>query len=133
MVQGIDFLTMDYEEFDKYMEEKYPELFKEFYGGFAIGPGWRHIVDSLCANIDWYCKHKELTVTVQQVKEKFGELRFYLTNGGDPAIGGMISMAESWAENTCEVCGERGKLDIKNHWMKTLCDTHIKERHGNTL
>jgi hypothetical protein len=132
MVQRIDLLTMDYEDFDKYMEKEYPYLFEEHCGGFAIGPGWRHIVVELCNDITWYCKQKQINIKVQQVKEKFGGLRFYI-NSGDPAIGGMISMAEAWAENTCETCGERGKLDVKNNWMKTLCDKHIKERHASIL
>ena len=44
-----------------------------------------------------------------QVKEKFGTLRFYYT-GGDDRIDGMVRMAESMSAVTCETCGAPGKL-----------------------
>lgn len=65
-------------------------------------------------------------VVVDQVKEKFGGLRFYY-RGGDDTVRGMVRMAESWASNTCEVCGESGTIR-NTGWIKTLCDKHEKER-----
>lgn len=64
-------------------------------------------------------------VTVDQVKEKFGGLRFYYS-GGDDAVSGMVSMAESWAAVTCETCGDRGTLR-HGGWIRTLCDKHEAE------
>jgi hypothetical protein len=63
-------------------------------------------------------------VVATQVKEKFGGLRFYY-NGGDDYIDGMVRMAESWAANTCEVCGKPGKLR-GGGWLYTACDEHTK-------
>lgn len=60
-----------------------------------------------------------------QVKEKFGNLRFYY-QGGDEFISGVVSMAESMSGHTCEVCGDRGHLGGKG-WVSTLCDIHRKE------
>ena len=40
-------------------------------------------------------------VTLDQVKEKFGTLRFYYS-GGDDYISGLVSMAESMTGVTCE-------------------------------
>ena len=48
---------------------------------------------------------------VQQIKEKFGGLRIYLSNEDD-YIHGIINMAEAIAVRTCEVCGDYGKLQI---------------------
>ncbi len=170
---------MTYEEFEKYMAEKYPRYFGEdkHYGGFAIGEGWYPIVEALVSQIDHYtkwrrnmraydlrldrardkgrevvtkfiCRDKEPTpwdeeriddimampqritervdwVRVAQIKEKFGGLRFYY-DGGDDHIGGMVTMAESWAARTCEKCGNKGK-HRSGGWIRTLCDEHEAE------
>jgi len=124
----------EYEAFAKSMEEKYPKMFSQPYGGFAVGPGWWSIIASLCANIQNYInwKNKESVVVPQvvvtQIKEKFGGLRFYY-DGGDDRIQGMVSIAESWAEHTCEECGKPGK-SRSGGWIKTLCDEHEAERQA---
>lgn len=64
-------------------------------------------------------------ITVLQIKEKFGGLRFYY-DGGDDYIRGLESMAESWAGRTCETCGEKGTRR-GGGWIRTLCDTHENE------
>jgi hypothetical protein len=61
-------------------------------------------------------------VTLDQVKEKFGTLRFYYT-GGDEYISGMVSLAESMTAVTCEECGNPGKQH-GGGWVRTLCDHH---------
>jgi len=58
-------------------------------------------------------------VTVDQVKEKFGTLRFYYT-GGDEYIRGMVTMAESMSGTTCESCGNPGER-TGGGWIKTTC------------
>jgi len=65
-------------------------------------------------------------VTVTQVKEKFGTLRFYYS-GGDDAISGMVRMAESMSSVTCEECGTPGRRR-GGGWVRTLCDTHAEAR-----
>jgi hypothetical protein len=79
-------------------------------------------------HINWKNKQSEVVpqVTVAQIKEKFGGLRFYYT-GGDEQIRGMVSMAESWAAHSCETCGSPGK-SREGGWIKTLCDEHEAER-----
>jgi hypothetical protein len=123
-----------YEVFAKQMEEKYPKMFAQPYGGFAIGEGWWPIIESLCANIqshtDWWNKNRETRpvveqVVVAQIKEKFGGLRFYY-DGGDDQISGMVRMAEAWASHACEECGAPGTAGGKG-WIKTLCSTHRAE------
>jgi hypothetical protein len=120
-----------YEAFVKSMEEKYPKMFSQPYGGFAVGEGWWPILQALCSNIQHYLnwKNKESEtvpqVVVEQIKEKFCGLRFYY-QGGDNHIGGMVRMAEAWAEKSCETCGAPGTLGGKG-WIKTLCPTHRAE------
>ncbi len=124
-----------YDEFAKRMEERFPKMFSQPYGGFAVGPGWWPIIESLCANIqsriDWWNQNRETRpvieqVVVEQIKEKFGGLRFYY-QGGDDEIHGMVRMAEAWADHSCEECGSPGKRR-GGGWVKTLCDRHEEER-----
>jgi len=120
-----------YDAFAKQMEEQFPKMFATSYGGFACGEGWWPILENLCSNIqhhiDWKNKESEVVpqVIVAQIKEKFGGLRFYY-DGGDERIRGMVQMAESWADRSCEICGAPGSSGGKG-WIKTLCSTHRAE------
>jgi len=133
------------EEEDKVLCEKYPKIFKNRNGsiqetcmawGFECGSGWFDIIDILCHEIqnhvDWKSKDlseeekESLQVVADQVKEKFGTLRFYYS-GGDDVIEGMVSMAESISHRICEECGCPGD-PRKGSWIKTLCDKCNDER-----
>jgi hypothetical protein len=128
----------NYEAFVARLQANHPVMFERPYGGIAIGPGWWHIIESLCRQIqhhmDWkneqharYGRGEACPqVTVAQIKEKFGGLRFYY-DGGDDTIDGMVRMAESWAGQTCEECGVPGERR-SGGWIKTLCDQHEAER-----
>jgi hypothetical protein len=59
-------------------------------------------------------------VTLDQVKEKFGTLRFYYS-GGDDYISGMVSLAESLTSVTCEGCGNVGERR-GGGWVHTYCE-----------
>ena len=106
--------------------------------GFDCGDGWFNILNQLMSNIqhytDWnndnfakgYTQYKQVPqVTLDQVKEKFGTLRFYYT-GGDEHISGMVRMAESMSGVTCEECGSPGKTRGRG-WIYTACDAHSKD------
>ena len=136
------------DELDRTLCEKYPKIFVDRYAsmtetcmcwGFEHGDGWYQIIDSLCANIQHhidynnknfekgYTQYKQVPqVVATQIKEKFGTLRFYY-DGGDDVIDGMVSMAESWSAVACEECGVPGTQNSRG-WIKTLCETHRKER-----
>jgi hypothetical protein len=124
----------EYEQFAKRMEERFPKMFVGKYGGFAVGAGWYPILEALCANIqshiDWRVKQGQdiAQVEVEQIKEKFGGLRFYY-QGGDDEISGMVRMAEAWADVACEECGAFGKRR-SGGWIRTLCDVHEAERQA---
>jgi hypothetical protein len=123
--------------------------------GFACGDGWFDLLDQLMGNIqhhiDW--KEKQLNwaiewnkenpneprelpdlvpqVTLDQVKEKFGTLRFYYT-GGDDRIDGMVTLAESMSGVICEGCGNPGKRR-GGGWIHTYCEpceTKREEQHA---
>jgi hypothetical protein len=61
-------------------------------------------------------------VVATQVKEKFGDLRFYY-RGGDDLIDAVVRMAESMSSRTCEECGAPG-THSSGGWIRTLCEQH---------
>ena len=63
--------------------------------------------------------HPNTGFAVTQVKEKFGGLRFY--SPINDRISHLVSLAERAASNTCEECGDYGRLRINHGWYKTLC------------
>lgn len=72
-------------------------------------------------HIKWGKTYPE-SITIDQIKEKFGGLRFYFT-GGDAQINGMVRFAEYLCDHTCEVTGKAGKSYTNSHnWTKTLCE-----------
>lgn len=124
-------------ELDNLLCERYPKLFVNRNGamtetamswGFSCGDGWFDLVDTLCRNIQSHIDnnsrsgHEIPQVTVDQVKEKFGTLRFYCT-GGDELIRGMIWFAESMSSRLCETCGNPGERQ-PGGWVRTLCKEH---------
>lgn len=139
------------EELDNQLCEKYPEIFQDRHKpmnetamcwGFDCGEGWYNIIDKMCSNIqnhiDWNNSQREKLlkenphnlkipdgveqVVAEQVKEKFGTLRFYY-RGGNSYIRGIVDMAESMSSVTCETCGKPGTRGGKG-WIHTACEEH---------
>jgi hypothetical protein len=129
------------EELDSLLCQKYPKMFVNrnksmqetcMYWGFECSDGWFDLIDKLCESIQSYIDNNSHApdriipqVTVDQVKEKFGTLRFY-TTGGDRLIDGMIWFAESMSGRICETCGAPGKTRGKGY-IYTACNEHAKE------
>ena len=124
-------------ELDEYLCKTYPKMMVNrnkdmqetcMCWGFECGDGWFPILNQLMGNIqhhiDWKNRTEEVVaqVTLDQVKEKFGTLRFYYT-GGDDYISGLVSMAESMSGITCETCGKPG-TSTGGGWIKTACLEH---------
>ena len=129
------------QELDNQLCEKYPKIFADRHKpmtetcmcwGFECGDGWYNILDQLCNNIqhyiDWKNRKEEIVpqVVAEQVKEKFGTLRFYY-RGGDDYIEGMVRMADSMSSILCENCGATGKQRYGG-WILTLCDEHYNQK-----
>ena len=64
-------------------------------------------------------------LAVQQVKEKFGTLRYYC-NGSDN-MDRLINLAKILSAVTCENCGKYGKIR-QGGWIRTLCDDCDRKR-----
>ena len=129
------------QELDTLLCERYPKLMVNrnlpmqetcMCWGFDCGDGWFNILDQLMGNIqhhiDWKNKKEEVVaqVTLDQVKEKFGTLRFYYT-GGDDVIDGMVRMAESMSGVTCEECSAPAKTHGPG-WIRTICEPCEEDR-----
>ena len=118
---------------------KHPELFIEkdcdmtktcMCWGVCVNDGWFYLIDNLCDCITSYCKdnQKEIPRAVQ-VKEKFGELRFYTHGYEDSAIGGMIWFAEHLSNSICEFCGSTEDVfQTEDGWVETICKKCFEKR-----
>ena len=130
------------QELDEKLCAKYPMVFRDrnapmtqtaMCWGFSHGDGWYNIIFTLCSLIQIHQKSQKsdyTPVVVQQVKEKFGGLRFYINSASDE-VHKRISQAENLSYETCETCGEKGELRTNIGWHTTLCDTHYEKHKSN--
>jgi len=112
---------IDIEEF----RNRYPQMFSDrAVGEIYCGPGWQNILIALCDTLqDYLNRHPEITsVTVDQIKSKFGELHFFY-EGGDSYCRGAVDVAIQLSLKTCSYCGAPGK-QVGGAWVSTLCSTH---------
>jgi hypothetical protein len=138
-------------EKDLLLRQKYPKIFKSSthneepldMWGLECDDGWFELIDTLCSKIqshvDWRSSNiqdveelENLQVVAEQIKEKFGGLRFYVT-GGDDITEAFISFAETMSYKICETCGQPGKQQDDRGWIHTACDPCFEKRARRTL
>lgn len=90
---------------------------------FSVGNGWLGILENTIKELIKLGWDKQII----QVKEKFGGLRFYVSNLPEKGIN-IIIEAEKESYETCEVCGEPGKQHLIKGWYHTLCEEHRNEK-----
>ena len=92
-----------------------------------VGPGWIHIIAKLHNAIFMMNPNYKIA----QVKQKFGGLRYYIdlyfqehedVQTIKKIVNNLVYVAEHQASETCEKCGEPGKLTKKNMYYTTSCD-----------
>lgn len=136
------------EELQLKLVEKYPKILKNFRGdpmytcmafGLDVEDGWYDLLDHCMEKMQYCCDFfssdgdgGEVQVVADQIKEKFGGLRFYVSVYGaneieNRIIDDIISSAERKAANTCEVTGENGTLCHRGSWYKTLCRAEARK------
>jgi hypothetical protein len=112
------------------LKNKYPKLLPNLSWGIECGDGWFDLLDELLYKID-----KVATVTIVQIKEKFGTLRFYYhvcsTTPGDTMnyIRRTVNKAEQSSGWICETCGDIGELRKTNGWWRCICEKCSKEKN----
>ena len=95
----------------------------KLYWGIECADGWFDLIETIFKLINWELKHDDKCepVEVKQIKEKFGQLRFYYA-GGNEAISNYVTFAESFSGLICEKCGNKARLDNSSGWYSTLCN-----------
>jgi len=103
-----------------------------------IPDGWMNLVDELCSKltpllVESYAKYPlnedeyMIGITIDQIKEKFGGLRFYcsfLTEDSDlwDKATVIIDEYERKSYDICQITGKHGTLRSKQMPIVTLCD-----------
>lgn len=73
-------------ELQKKLYDKYPAIFIKnelpmtetcMCWGIECGDGWYDLMDNLCARLNDICEKYDVKIVADQVKEKYGTLRFY--------------------------------------------------------
>jgi len=77
-----------------------------------------------------FVRRPDTGLAVQQVREKYGTLRFYCS--GTDAICRYIRLAERLSAVTCEDCGEPGAANSCG-WISTLCEQCRTARKASAL
>jgi hypothetical protein len=109
-----------------------------WYGCIAPN-GWKRIVEETDAKLAYLDpKYK-----INQIKEKFGTLRYYYETSKrrelvQDIMYAVVTMAERESETTCERCGSSSRcaiptkgvkydktavLKVRNGWYKVICDS----------
>lgn len=128
-----------FEMFRRTRDPRYP--FPMF--GFECGDGWFQLIWNLCEDLEKMdqenfdklpeevkakslLEQNEIRLCVDQVKEKFGSLRFYISSGTEEMYD-RINKAEEDSTTICETCGKPGKLR-REGWFYTACDDHVNDQ-----
>ena len=108
--------------------ERYPKLFRLAFespyvsrepfafDGICVGDGWFGIVDLLAAKLA-----TDPRLVAAQVKQKNGELRFYVCGELRPEHEQAVEEARRESKHTCETCGKRGKARMIGGWLTVCC------------
>lgn len=69
-------------------------------------------------------------LVIEQVKEKFGSLRFYYraTERIDDIIFDLVNLYEVVSAHTCVVCGDMHGVEMSKGWMSPYCRSHLDMR-----
>lgn len=130
------------------VKAKYPQIFDGKDIGTETGPGWwPALIECFDGIVLVLEKYPGTVCSIQQIKEKFGTLRMYLSIHGESLgedddgdeqfaevfdevrheIGELVCQAEQKTSKACEFCGEVGESRHDLRWIKTLCDRHHAE------
>lgn len=112
---------------------KYPKLYRH-YSYIDCGIGWIKIIDDLSKKLESLIndlkeieEEEEELPYASQIKEKFGELRFYMSSETQE-MSKEIDKATRKSRKTCEICGKKGKIRKANNWLYCLCDECCEKR-----
>ena len=120
-----------YDNYERMSDDLKERVDKGIGCGSYVLEGWATIINTLndeIAAIDPDYK-------VDQIKEKFGGLRYYvhlskdLTEPQVDAIRQLIDEAEGETMQTCDVCGAPGKCATQGRgYIATRCEEHSEKK-----
>lgn len=108
------------------MDERLTPILNRIPGNWGkwidVGRGWYEIVINLNKAIGELYPDYE----IQQVKSKFGSLRYYCEYEELGEVDALIRAAEETSLTTCEICSSTTGVTTANHrakgyWIETLC------------
>ena len=117
-------------ELEDKLKEDFPSIFRDLYDskptesclcdGIECSNGWYQLVHDLCTEIMKLYPSEDFKA--EQVKEKFGGLRFYVS-GSTADINNVIDDFEEKSYHVCESCGSEDQVECKGrpYWVTTLC------------
>ena len=87
----------------------------------SCGPGWYPML----VELDQSLAAIQPDYVVHQVKEKYGQLRYYFASIGsrsqEKRMTALVDAAEERSVTICEVCGNPGRICVCNRWYRTVC------------
>lgn len=107
------------------LKQKYPLLYASE-PLFECEEGWYDLINELSTKLEEEIKKEKFSdvfFATLQIKEKYGCLRFYMSNTTDK-MNELIAEAENKSSNICEICGEKGKLQNKFNQYEVRCEKH---------
>lgn len=120
----------DYDDYDRMSADLKKRVDKGMGCGSYVLEGWATIINKLNDEIAAI----DPNYRVDQIKEKFGELRYYvhlsndLTKSQVDAIHQLIGEAEDTTLQTCDVCGAPGKRATQGRgYIATRCEEHTEK------
>ena len=138
------------EELELQLIAKYPDILKLYKEpisetcmgwGMECDDGWYNLLDECLEELEYLChkfstEDRKVEIRAEQIKEKFGTLRFYTTieNATElerKILNRVIDNAETDSANICEVTGNNGKFCKSNttRWYKTLCREEARRQN----
>jgi len=130
-------------EHENNLKAEFPGLFGNMKREIECESGWDDLIRALSLQMIEFEKATGIKIDVKQVKEKFGELRYYaipnidcINQGLDGEcwsriVGRAINQASIRSPHICEICGQHGKMrtitrgNSSRYW--TLCDEHFEQ------
>lgn len=126
---GLEWLIVSDDPSDRYARQRLIDSWRD------QNPGWFDLVDELDRHLDYLSPHYR----IDQIKEKFGGLRFYATFVPNPDDGPdrvrvaaqlfrrLIDETERRSWDHCDLCGEPADLyQNKGGWRYVACLDHVR-------
>lgn len=95
--------------------------------GIETGNCWYGLIEKLSLRLEEILfkisEQDRKNYIAAQIKQKFGLLRFYLSDS-TPEMDALIRQAEEGSGRICEICGESGGIIDSSFVRRTRCFLH---------